>query len=365
MPIQRSARRSKNFHAYFYPRINREPEFSKHRLQLKILISLSVILGFLIISTILFHYIENLPVLESLYFYIVTSRTIGFGDITAETVLGKILIMFIAFIPASFFIFISTILINEILDNRIDAYYMGKIRKMDNHVIICGYRSFGNFIAKELNLKNIPYIVIEKDPDIADHLIGRKIRVINADPEDEKTFSHAKIDRASALIVSLESDAENLYVVITARNMTRLTNPNLRIIAKINKEGDEDKFRSVGANTVVSMPEIGGQLLAEAASSPRTYEFMINTMTMEHGIVMGEVSVETGSSVINKTIERSGIREECGAIVVSINRGDEYINTPPRDTKILWGDILLLIGTIEQVNKAEAMIKKKEDKAKG
>ena len=207
------------------PQSKYERELSKNRLRLKILISISIIFGFLVICTLTFHYAENLPLIDSLYFYIVTSRTIGFGDITAETLIGKILIMFIAFVPASFFVFISTILINEILDNRIDSYYRGKARKMENHVIICGYENFGDFIAKELKLKEIPFLVIEKDPNIADHLIGKKIRVINANPEEEQTLSYAGIERASALIVSLESDAESLYVVITAREMTKTENP--------------------------------------------------------------------------------------------------------------------------------------------
>ena len=334
-----------------------ERELSKNRLRLKILISLSIIFGFLIVCTIIFHYAENLPLIDSLYFYIVTSRTIGFGDITADTVIGKVLIMFIAFIPASFFVFISTILINEILDNRIDSHYRGKAKKMDKHVIICGYESFGNFIAKELNLKEIPFLVIEKDQAIADHLIGKKIRVINADPEEEQTLSYAGIERASALIVSLDSDAESLYVVLTARKMTKTTNPNLRIIAKVNKEGDEDKFKSAGADTVVSIPTIGGQLLAEAATSPKSFEFMLNALTSEHGIVMKEIRVDTGSVLVNKTIGESKIRENAGAVVISINRNNEYINTPSRDMEILWGDILLVIGTIEQVKKAEAVIK--------
>ena len=334
-----------------------ERELSKNRLRLQILISISVIFGFLVVCTLIFHYAENLPLLDSLYFYIVTSRTIGFGDITAETLIGKVLIMFIAFVPASFFVFISTILINEILDNRIDSYYRGKAKKMDRHIIICGYGSFGDFVAKELRLKEIPFIVIEKDPVIADRLIGKKIRVINSDPEEEQTLSYAGIERASALIVSLDSDAESLYVVITAREMTKVANPNLRIISKVEKEGDEDKFKSVGADVVVSIPMIAGELLAEAATSPVSYDFMLNALTSEHGIVMKEISVKTGSIVINKTIEESKIREDAGAIVVSIKRNNEYINTPSRDMEILWGDVLLLIGTTEQVKKAGEMIK--------
>lgn len=333
-----------------------EREMSKNRLRLKILISLSIIFGFLIVCTLIFHFAEDLPLIDSLYFYIVTSRTIGFGDITAETTIGKVLIMLIAFIPASFFVFISTILINEILDNRIDSYYRGKAKKMENHVIICGYAGFGDFIAKELKLKGIPFLVIEKDQNIADYLIGKKIRVINADPEEEQTLSYAGVDRASALIVSLESDAKSLYVVITARKMTKATNPKLRIIAKVEKEGDEYKFKSVGSDVVVSIPTIGGQLLAEAATSPKSYEFMLNTLTAEHGIVMKEIEVKTGSSVVNKTIEESKLREDSGAVVVSINRNNEYIYTPPRNMEILWGDTLLVIGTMEQVKKAQEMI---------
>ncbi|ODS38624.1 MAG: hypothetical protein A7315_12080 [Candidatus Altiarchaeales archaeon WOR_SM1_79] len=84
---------------------------------------------------------------------------------------------------------------------------------------------------------------------------------------------------------------------------------------------------------------------------------MLNALTSEHGIVMKEISVKTGSIVINKTIEESKIREDAGAIVVSIKRNNEYINTPSRDMEILWGDVLLLIGTTEQVKKAEGMIK--------
>ncbi len=237
------------------------------------------------------------------------------------------------------------------------------IETMLGHYILCGYGRVGQHIATDLSNADAKFVVVERDPDVADKCLEMGYTVIKSDATDDETLRAAGIDRAKGLVTALSSDAENLYVTLTARELC----PHLFIVSRCDSEDSEPKLRRAGADRVISPHSIGGRRMAAMMLKPLVWDYLdlvtkgeyieFNIENLEWRI--DDVEVYPGSYLAGKTIEEAKIYSVSGALILAVKKQGQAFNTkPPKDLRMEPGDYLIAIGTTDQLAKLE-------EKAKG
>ncbi len=299
----------------------------------------------IIVGTMGFHYIENLSFFDSLYLTSSTITTVGYGDIHPQSNLGKLFSLFIMFGGIGIVLYTLTFIVNFIVEGELKNIYGGRkmeasLKKLKNHYIICGYGHVGERIAKRLReSKKFDIVVIEKNKQTCDKIKLTNIPYIEGDATDEKILTEAGISNAKGLVTSILDDAENVYIVITARSL----NPNLHIVARGSSDKVKEKLYRIGANRVVMPDDIGTRIMAESLTRPYIVDFM-DSMTEEGDINTEFISVkiDKDSRVKDQTLKETKLGEAFGAFIMYVKRDEKYLNSPKAETKIEAGDILTM-----------------------
>jgi len=227
------------------------------------------------------------------------------------------------------------------------------IAGMHDHFIVCGFGRMGQQIAKDFQQQNVPFVVIEINPEQIPKLKELNIPFIEGQASEDKVLKAAGIERAKGLIAVNPTDEENVFIVLTARGL----NPNLFIVARSILQENEDKLRRAGANKVVSPYVLGGHRMAAAMLSPRTVEFLELVSRYDYSATeIGDILISENSKFAGRTIQESGIRESTGVLVLAIGQqtGKKMTNPSPQ-TLIRPGDELIVMGTSDQVDAAEKL----------
>lgn len=228
-----------------------------------------------------------------------------------------------------------------------------QIKSLRDHYIICGYGRIGKIICKELMMKSIPLIAIEKDERVRQELEFDNVLYLDKDATHEETLREAGIGQAKGLISVVGSDPENVFVCLTARGL----NHQLYILSRAEEEGTEGKLLQAGANEVILPYRIGGRRMAQAIIRPTVSDFLesaIHDYNFELNIE--EIAVGEDSPLSNLTLVDSGIRREMDIIIIGIKQKDgKMVFNPLSGTKIQSGDILIAMGRgkdLEKLRKA-------------
>ncbi len=226
-----------------------------------------------------------------------------------------------------------------------------KLESLKGHYIVCGYGRMGKVICNELKLKGLAFIIVEKEPQEFD--IDEDVLITYGDATRDDLLKSVGIERAKGLISVLDSDAQNLYVVLSARGL----NKDLFIVARANEEGADYKLERAGANKVVSPYHIGGLRIAHTILKPTVVDFL--ELTAKSGnmeVQIEEVVVEEASSLAGKTIKEADIRAKNWVVIVALKKENGKILFNPRaDTKIEAGDKVAVIGQPDYFNRFEKM----------
>jgi voltage-gated potassium channel len=228
-----------------------------------------------------------------------------------------------------------------------------KIEHLKNHYIICGYGRMGKIICKELLQNKAPFIVVENFPDVVT-TIGDDILVLQGDATQDSVLKDAGIDRARGLITVLSTDADNLYVVLSARGL----NPELRIVARASEEGAEKKLVRAGADKVISPYHLGGLRIAHTILKPAVVDFIeFATRSGNLELQMEEVKVNRTSNIVDRSLDECGIRNELGIIIVAIKRETGAMEFNPTSTCVIkQGDTLVAMGQTKQLEALEDLV---------
>jgi voltage-gated potassium channel len=221
-----------------------------------------------------------------------------------------------------------------------------QMSKLRDHFIICGAGRVGSHLVRSLRTTNSPFVVIESDSAKAEALMDLNVPVLPRDATLEETLREAGVEHARGLATCLPDDADNVYVVLTARDL----NPNIHIVARAAEEQAESKLIRAGANRVVAPTLIGGHRMAMALTKPAVGDFL-DSITANH-LELGfeQIEVDPVSSLVGRKLSQSVIRSELNIVIVSIRRNDgEIIFNPSGETKIEGGDMLIAIGTPESL----------------
>jgi len=189
-----------------------------------------------------------------------------------------------------------------------------------------------------------------KQEDTANALMEEGFLVINSDATEDETLKRAGIDKAKGLITALPEDSLNVFVTLTAKGL----NPNIQVVARMDKLESERKLLRAGADKVISPATIGGLRMAMSILKPNSVDY-IDTVIHDHDIEMEmeELRVDQGSCLVGKTLAASGIKQQTGAMVLAILRNKQVISNPSAMEEILQGDLLIVFGLRDQLHRLE------------
>jgi voltage-gated potassium channel len=244
-------------------------EFTK-----KVLLTLALVLFIVSFGTIGYVVIEGWNFLDAFYMTVITLTTVGFGEVHQLSNAGRVFTIVLIIGGVGTVFYALSIGAKLTLEGELQEIFgrqrlEKKIRELGDHYIVCGYGRMGRIICRELKHDNVPFVVIEKKPDV---LLEeqKEILLFEGDATNDDVLKEVGIEKAKGLISVLPTDAENLYVVLSARGL----NPNLQIVARAGEEGSEQKLLRAGADRVVSPYHIGGLRIAHTVLKPAVVDFI-------------------------------------------------------------------------------------------
>ena len=330
-------------------------------LRQKLLLSLFLIVLVISFGTLGYMFIEGWDLVDSLYMTIITLASVGYKEVHDLSFNGRIFTIVLIIGGVGTVAYALTSAARIIIEGELQDVFgrrrlEKKIKGLKDHYIICGYGRMGKIICKELREKNQKFVVIEKKTDLmAD---TEDILIIQGDATRDEVLKEVGIDNAKGLISVLPTDAENLFVVLSARGL----NPHLLIVARAGEEGSEKKLLRAGADKVVSPYHIGGLRIAHTILKPAVVDFIeFATKSGNIDLQMEEITIQEASELSGLTLDECGIGRELGIIIVAIKKadGDLKFNPTFRST-IIAGDTLIALGEISKMKKLEDMAKTKK-----
>jgi voltage-gated potassium channel len=307
----------------------------------------------ILFGTMGFTLIEGWPLADSLYVTVQTLTTVGYGDLPPHSAAGRgfavvVMLMGVGGVALAASTIVQSVVQSELVSAFGQRRQSKKMQKLHDHYIICGSGRVGSHLIRDLQATGKPFVVIESDAQRATEFTQREITVLVADATLEESLREVGVERARGLAACLPNDADNVYVVLTARDL----NPNLRIVARAAEEQAEAKLLRAGANHVIAPTIIGGHRMAVALTKPAVSEFMDSITANELGLGFEQVEVDAASHLAGQELRSTPIRSELDVVVISIRRQEgEIIFNPSGDCRIEAGDILIAIGRAEGLTK--------------
>jgi voltage-gated potassium channel len=307
-----------------------------------------ITLGLIIVAgTLGYRALEGWSLFDGLYMTIITLATIGYGEVHQLSQPGRYFTLGLLVVGVATFGFLISNITQTLIESEI-ASVLGRrklfkdISKLTNHYILCGAGRVGMRIAEEFRKKGVDFVIIEHDEQVAERLLARGDLVLIGDATDETVLEGAQVRAARSLITAASTDADNVYIVLTARGL----NPDLHIVARATDQAAERQLRRAGANKVVSPALIGSHQIAQAALTPAVADFIeLTTMTESLDLSFEQVRITPGSSLDGRKLKDSGIRSWHNTMIVAIidQQGQMHFN-PDGERALQAGDVLIALG---------------------
>ena len=320
----------------------------------KIIRILSIIVGFLTIGTAGFVLIEDWSILNAFYMTIITLSTVGFREVDPLSPMGQVWTILLIIFGITLIGYTG---VRQLSQYLVELQFLRKrklirkIRKMKDHFIICGFGRMGRVIAEEFRNRDQDVVVIENDPEMTEYLAEHGFVYIAESAIEDETLQKAKVENAKGLVAVLSTDADNLFVTLSARKL----NPDLFILTRCSESGTQEKMRTAGANKVVNPYEIGGHKMAQMVLSPHVDDFIeIVSRQRKLNLAIDQIRVFEHSDLAGQTLMETPIRDEFDTIVTAIlDSSNEMKFNPSSEVIIHPGDILICIGDRGNLEKLE------------
>ena len=317
----------------------------------QLIVAIVMIVAVLIVGTLGFHFIEGWPLLESAYVATQTVTTVGYGDITPQTHTGRIFSLIFMLLGVGTVLYGLTQIARSVIQSGIIEALSSrrKIREMDklnDHYIVCGAGRVGRRIIKTLLKQGLSFVVIEKEGKRLAEFESASFPVLVGDATLEENLLQAGVERARGLASCLPDDADNVYVVLTARGL----NEQLHIVARAVEEQAEPKLIRAGASRVVAPTIIGSQSMARSLLKPAISDFMESIVAENLDLVFEEVAVDGRSELSGRALSETRILKDLNLIVVAIRRRTGELEfQPTAETVVQEGDLMIVIGKADSV----------------
>lgn len=325
----------------------------EHNGRREVIIAALSLLIVIIIGIVGYMEIDEFSFVDALYMTVITISTVGFGEVKELTEGGKIftsVLILASLVVLGYFISTFT---QKLVHTQLSFFYSrnnkkNRLKKMENHIIVVGYGRNGKQVVNELLTIGLKLIVVDENHDLVINNMGRPVRFIEGDATNDDILIKAGIKTARSLISTLPNDADNLYVVLTARSLKH----DLKIISRASSESSERKLRMAGVDSVVMPERVGGAHMATLIAKPDIVEFL-DHLSIHHDTpvhLMELMCNELPPEFINKPIRELGVRQKSGANIIGLKTATgEIIVNPSPDTKLMPTAKLFVLGTDEQI----------------
>ena len=320
-------------------------------------IALAILLT-LCFGTAGFILIEDYPPFDAFYMTLITITTVGYREVHPLSRPGQVFNSALLIIGVTTLFFAIGLMTQTIIELQLGEFfgkrrYKRMIEKLENHFIICGFGRVGRAAAGELKQAGAPLVVVDRNPDRVETAIRAGMIAVHADSTRDETLREVGIERARGLVAALATDADNLFVILSAKTL----NPMLNVAARVAEEEAEQKLRRAGADVVFAPYTNTGQRLAQALLRPHVFRFIdFTTKSMGLDVGIEQVRVGESSEFASRTLKQMQIRRDLGVIVLAIRRADgKMIFNPPAEAEIGGGDYLIAMGEPEGLRKLETL----------
>ena len=319
----------------------------------KIYTAVFLLFALLTIGIVGFRVVSDYSWIDALYMTVITITTVGFGEVVPLDDESKIFTVFLILISIVIVGYALSVITEYILSkNNVDELNQKKMQKLidslKNHIIICGYGRNGKQAARKLSAYKKSFVVIEKDKELLERLQTDNVPYVIGNANEDDILMQAGVDRAACFISALPSDADNLFVVLS----TRQINKNINIISRASQESSYEKLKLAGANNVILPDKIGGDHMASLVVVPGLMEFLDNLAIVgKTNINIEEVAVEKLYNTKEvKTIKDLDLRRKTGCTVIGYkDENGEYIVNPEADLKLTPNSKIIVLGRPEQI----------------
>jgi voltage-gated potassium channel len=328
-----------------------------HRLGSKLVLALISIVLIIAVGTIGYMLIEGWSFQESIYMTVITLTTVGYGEVHPLGTAGQIFTMVLLIVGVGIILYLLSTEAKLLLEGQLQEYIGRsrldkKINELKDHYVICGFGRMGRTVAKEFKAKGLDTLIIDKKP--MPQIDRDEFLIIEGDASNEEVLMSAGIVRAKGLVSVLPTDAENLFVVLSAREL----NSELFIVTRASDDRAERKIMRAGADRVVSPYHTGGIRIANTVLKPAVVDFLeFATKSGNLELQIEEVMVSENSKFADNTLGDSGIGRDLGIIIVAVRKVDGTMEfNPGSGSKIVSGDTLVAIGEVSKLKELEDLM---------
>ena len=301
----------------------------------------------LVVGTVGFTVIEGYAPFDAFYMTLITVSTVGYAEVHPLSHGGRVFNSFVIFFGVTTMFFAIGAMTQSIIELELGEYF-GKRRtrrmidKLENHFIICGYGRVGRYAATELQRAAESFVIVDRNPERVEKAMLAGMLAVAADSTRDETLRAVSVERARGLICALATDADNLFVILSAKNL----NPRLFVATRAAEEEAESKLRHAGADAVFTPYTSAGYRLAQAVLRPHVFQFFdLATKNVGLDVDIEQVRVPELSGFVTRSLEQTQIRRDHGVIVLAIRKSDgRMLFNPPAETVIAGGDHLIVMG---------------------
>ncbi len=303
--------------------------------------------------------IENWPFMDALYMTIITLGTVGYGEVHDVSTQGRIFTLLLIVLGGGFFLYVISDIIKFLVEGRI-RHVLGRykldtqIKKLRGHFIVCGYGRVGKELTQYLIQKYIDVVVIEKDKNRIDEMNDDGVLYLIGEAGNEDILLRAGIERAKGAIAVIATDAENVFLVLLAKQL----NPDIFIVTRASQESSKKTLAAAGADKVISPFDIGARRMAHAILRPTVIEFLEMAFAdTETDIQIEEILIKPASRLAGVALVDSSIRKDMNLIILSIKKHQgQMLFNPTAEVTFEPGDIVVAMGSAKDLGQLEIML---------
>ncbi len=336
-------------------RVRAMAEEPMRRLQLTLGVLFLLIAG----STLFYHYEEGMGWIDALYMTVITVATVGFGETAPLSQAGRLFTIGLIMVGVGVGAYAAGNAIEVMLGQ---TYWLGlerrrmnkRIETTSDHFVVCGYGRLGTRIVRDLMVRGESFVVVEERDALEERFLAEGIPHVIGDATEDGVLVSAGVERARGLVAALDSDANNVLTVLTARGL----NPRLLVVSRANSDTSESKLRRAGADRVVTPEDIGGHRLALALLRPAVHDLFdqMFSFNMDVAVDVGQITLPDHSPFVGQTVARCDLRRIRSVSILAVRDvAGQFVLNPDAQRVLDAGETLIVIGPAEAVYELEAM----------
>jgi voltage-gated potassium channel len=322
-----------------------------------IAVLLAAVLAF---GTLGFILIADYPAFDAFYMAVITITTVGYLEVHPLGTAGRAFNSVLLLVGVTIMFYAVGVITQTVLETQFtDFFAKRRVRKMidqlKDHYILCGFGRVGRGAAAELQRAGASFVVMDRSEERVERALRLGMLAVEADATRDEMLEEVGIRRARGLVAALATDADNLFLILSAKNL----NPDLKVSARVGEEASVSKMRRAGADALFMPYVMTGYRLAQSILRPHVFEFLDVTSAASVGMNVGieQIEIKPGSQFTGRSLSDLQLRRQLGVIVLAIRRREGAMQfNPPAEAIIETSDFLIVMGSSEDVRKLETMV---------